>query len=404
MSLEKKLVSACAASREAWEKAHKHLNFQELTPVLQLTLKLIGEYYEADIKAESVDRDVLLKRVEMSFDNPKKASAYVANVQECFAFDVSATNVIDLLLDVKREALKHKMLQAVANEDEESLTLIREYQELLEAQELPGLDDEDEGFKGISVDEIVANVLDPASLIKLAPAALNTAIGGGVLRGHHVTIFARPEVGKTAMVITQLVSFAMQGLEVIYFGNEDPLLSIMQRTMSCMTGMDADALRANKDKAAQILRERGWDRIRFIPLTPGTPAQIERYLKRYKPDAFVLDQLRNLLVTGAGNKVEQLEEGAKCCRRCAQRYNCVAVSVTQAGDSATNKLVLDMGDVDSSNTGIPGQADLMVGIGMNAEYEAAELRCLSLPKNKINGNHTHIPVRIHPRISRYTNP
>jgi hypothetical protein len=35
--------------------------------------------------------------------------------------------------------------------------------------------------------------------------------------------------------------------------------------------------------------------------------------------------------------------------------------------------------------GIPGQADLMIGIGATAEMEATGQRMLSFPKNKLGG-------------------
>ena len=78
------------------------------------------------------------------------------------------------------------------------------------------------------------------------------------------------------------------------------------------------------------------------------------------------------------------------------------LSVTQGADSCRNKLILDTGDVDSSNVGIPAQADVMIGIGMDATMEAEGTRMLSMPKNKISGNHDAFPVRINPQLSRIT--
>jgi hypothetical protein len=110
--------------------------------------------------------------------------------------------------------------------------------------------------------------------------------------------------------------------------------------------------------------------------------------------------MRNLAV-GAETRVNQLEMAATSLRNIAKRHNCLSVAVTQAGDSASNKLVLEMGDCDYSNTGIPAQADMMVGIGVTREYEEQGLRMFSTPKNKIGGTHGHWQVRINPLISRY---
>jgi hypothetical protein len=74
--------------------------------------------------------------------------------------------------------------------------------------------------------------------------------------------------------------------------------------------------------------------------------------------------------------------------------------VTQAGDSARGKAVLDDGDIDSSNTGIPGAADVLIGIGMTEQLESAGLRMLSLCKNKASFVHGHFTVRVCPDTGR----
>jgi hypothetical protein len=78
----------------------------------------------------------------------------------------------------------------------------------------------------------------------------------------------------------------------------------------------------------------------------------------------------------------------------------VCVSVTQAGDSASDKSVLDLGDVDYSNTGIPGQADVMIGIGANKNQRDAGEIVISLPKNKVSGRHEYFACYTDPSLSK----
>ena len=59
-----------------------------------------------------------------------------------------------------------------------------------------------------------------------------------------------------------------------------------------------------------------------------------------------------------------------------------------------------MGDVDSSNTGIPGAADLMIGVGVTDALEKAGQRLLSLPKNKLGVVRAAIPVSLDPYRSK----
>lgn len=169
--------------------------------------------------------------------------------------------------------------------------------------------------------------------------------------------------------------------------------------MCCFTGMDEEQIKAAPDRAQQLLDKRGWKFVRFIPIHPGTPKQIDAYIERYGADCAIVDQIRNLYV-GAETRVNQLEMAATAMRNIGKRRNCLMVSVTQAGDSADNKLSLEMGDIDFSNTGIPATADLMVGVGVNKEYDSNGMRMVSTPKNKIGGVHGSFPVKISANISR----
>lgn len=84
----------------------------------------------------------------------------------------------------------------------------------------------------------------------------------------------------------------------------------------------------------------------------------------------------------------------------AREYDLLAVSVTQAADSARDKLILGMGDIDGSNIGIPGACDVMIMIGMDETYYGNNERMVTLAKNKLTGDHSHWPVRISKELSR----
>jgi hypothetical protein len=149
----------------------------------------------------------------------------------------------------------------------------------------------------------------------------------------------------------------------------------------------------------RLAREMGYDNWIAARMYPGSPAEIGALCEEYQPDILVIDQLRNIRMK-EDNYVQKLEKAASAARNLGKRYDCLVLSVTQAGDSASGKPVLDMGDVDSSNTGIPAQADVMVGIGCSEDDKDNGRRVLSLPKNKRSGNHDFFPVRIDPTKSR----
>lgn len=233
------------------------------------------------------------------------------------------------------------------------------------------------------------------------PMSLNDRLGGGLKKGNHVVAFGRPEAGKSCFSINAACGFARQGYKGLYFINEDRPEDIILRCISNLSGIPKHEFSDRTQEATDLAHENGYENIMVISVAPGTLDQIERLCERYKPDWMVIDQLRNIQIK-EDNRVIQLEKAATGIRTIAKKYDIATVSVTQAGDSASGKAVLDMSDIDSSKTGIPAQADLMVGIGINDELELRGMRQLSLPKNKLGGRHESFHVNIDPLLSRFT--
>jgi len=249
------------------------------------------------------------------------------------------------------------------------------------------------------VADLVATNFDRAGLIRISPSSLNARLDGGVRPGHHIVLFARPEMGKTMMTIEMMAGFAEQDLVTLYVGNEDPIADINMRLVNRLSGMTKLEVLNDPGHADTLARASGYDNIILHSAAPGTPRQITKLVDRYNPNILVLDQLRNIC-TGNDNYVLKLEEAATHARNWAKKYGMVVVSVTQAGDSATNKAALDLGDVDFSNTGIPAQADVMIGLGANANHKAAGELVISLPKNKVSAIHEAFAVTTEPHLSK----
>lgn len=399
-SLEKKIVAAAFKDRKAYDKIVGASDADtSYTPYASQLLKLFGEYYERDDEARAVDADVIRHWIEERV-TPKNQPLYVEYLGMVASTDVSAVNISDLVVSTKKRALGNELAAALLDNTNANKinSLLEKYNNVNSLEEAE--DEESDGYCNIPMSSMVEAEESQENIIRLLPPSLDKAAKGRAKKGHHLILFARPETGKTGEVITLLTGFALQKKTCLYFGNEDPVEDIINRTRACLTGMTYDELIAAPERAQALLDRRGWSYIRFFSCSPGSPAEIEKYVRKHKPEAVVVDQIRNLNV-GAETRVNQLEMAATSMRNIGKRHGCLMVSVTQAGDSASNKLVLEMGDCDFSNTGIPAQADMMVGIGVNREYEEQGLRMFSTPKNKIGGTHGHWQVRFNPLISRY---
>ena len=393
---ERNLLASCLASREAYSSVSDLLQEGDLSEQGNIILSHVREYYDRDLDAAHVDHDLLQRSISRSLSNPKHRESFETLVRSIAGAGVSPANVLHDFKEVRREAAGDRLASALASRADQHkvAALVDEYQKWdsfdVEKRDAPTV--------GRSITDIVVEQQE-RGLIEIWPRSLNTRLDGGLLPGHHVLIFARPEMGKTMMLVNMMAGFLDQNLKVLYCGNEDPQDEIILRMVSRLTGMTRYEIFDDPDMADELARECGYDNIVFADMAPGTPREIQRYVDEYDPDVVLIDQLRNINVR-EDQFVQKLEKAATAARLIAKSNNVLVVSVTQAGDSAAGKGPLDMGDVDSSNTGIPAQVDVMVGIGATADDEATNRRILSLPKNKRSGRHEFWPVGVEPQLSK----
>lgn len=394
---ENKIIAAFIKNRSAWEQAKESV--PTLSPIGDLILKLIGEYYGNDREANRCDVDILASRVEREVQSNKLAQAVVQALR-ALPEDVSAINVAGELAALRRDAIGKRLasLLAAGRSGSEVSELIEEYQKA-GSGEPDSSEAAAETIVSCPVKELVEKSFSKEGLIQLWPDSLNRHIDGGLRRGHHVLVFAPTEMGKTLFVINAVAGFLKQGLTTLYIGNEDPASDLLMRIINRLTGMNKYEVQDDPDEAQRRLDKRNYDKFIMAPLAPGNFHQIRKLVDEYSPSVVVLDQLRNLDVDSE-NRTQALERAATESRNLAKSKSVLVVSVTQAADSASGKTVLSRGDVDGSNVGIPGQIDLMIGLGATEDMERLNQRVLSFPKNKVSGNHNPIPITIDPLLSK----
>ena len=401
--MEKPLIAAAMRSRDYYEliKDYIDVKLSTYSKEFQVVMGKVSDYYSRDPDAVSVSPDVLMAQIGETLRSEKLVSRLGAMIGESLSENSSNVNVTAVVLMAKQQEVSDKLAAALTSDAQKSDkvdALIEELQALRQMTDLNQIAEAGlEVYHQVDIEALMHKEYDPANLIKVYPTSLNDRLDGGAHRGHHIVVYARPETGKSATVINMAAGFARQDKRVLYFINEDRPEDIIIRHISNLSGMNKHEVRDNARKAQDIAINHGWDNIIVVSAAPGTPSQIRAYIEKYQPDVIIVDQLRNLAMK-ADNRVNQLEAAA--IRNIGKEANVLAVSVTQAGDSASDKLILDQGDVDFSNTGIPAQADLMVGIGVDPQHEAEGIRVFNLPKNKIGGVHEHFPVRIYTQLSR----
>lgn len=403
--MEKELIACSLNSVQDYRLILEYLDTKgnNFSKEFKYIISKIGDYYNRDKSADHVSASIIKAIMEGEARNDKILSRLSGFLDEAVASSASLPNVRAAILAAKRQEVADKLSMLLVSGEtggEKVQELIAKLSELDSDSIVEDGIKEEEVYQNVDLVSLMHKEYDSDNLIKIYPESVNRRLDGGAKKGHHITVFARPESGKTAFVINAACGFARQDKRVLYVINEDRAEDIIIRTVSNLSGMDKHTIRDNPEEASAIARQNGWDNIIVVNLSPGSPNKIRYLIKKYNPDCVIIDQLRNIEV-GADSRVNQLEKAATSIRNIGKELNVLMLSVTQAGDSGENKLVLEKGDVDFSNTGIPAQCDVLIGIGMNKEYEAQGLRVISLSKNKIGGNHENFPVKINTQVSRY---
>lgn len=389
------LVAAICGSRSGYEKAMGvGLDSADFGEAARCVVVSAGEQYTRDAELRSVDKDVLRSQVVRRFGAGSMADS-VMDFVAGFPSDVSNVNIIEeyRLLRLARCSTSLATMLATGQHGDATLELLEKYRRLAQGG------GEAEVFKPRLTAEDFTK--EAGQRIAISPAGLNKFIGGGVLRGHNITVYGRPDSGKSLFALNQAAYACKQGFKVLYVANEEPAQDITRRLLSRLSGIAIERLQDAASITAAIERAgHAYDNWFLLHRAGATAQDIGRQCHRIRPDFVIVDQIKNLACS-SDNRALQLDTLARQIREIGIKYNCVTMSVTQAGESAHNKLVLGMTDIEWSNTGIPGAADLMIGIGLDAEFDATNKRMLSIPKNKVNGRHGALHCWVDPQHTAF---
>lgn len=233
--------------------------------------------------------------------------------------------------------------------------------------------------------------------------ALNQALGS-LRKGNFGFIFARPEIGKTTFLASEVTNFAGQlDRPILWVNNEEASPQIMMRCYQAALGKDKDWILKNLNEAKKRYAEIVGDKLKIVDTANANKKDIERICKELQPGLIVFDQLDK--IGGFDAERYDLLQKAKYqwARELAKVYGPV-IGVCQAGGTAENKRYLDMNDVDSSHTAKQGEADWVLGIGTTHNDSDEFIRYLSICKNKLPGDEDSVPEMRHAKLQVGINP
>jgi len=394
--MENQILNLAFQDREAFYILRKYLPASEFEGQSKILYQCVEDFYENDPEAASCDKDIILGRIERL--HPKHVALFkiiLDNFQE-----VSVPNLLKEVIELKKQNVAHELSGVLlAGQDATVIASLMEEYKLLEEGLLEEAEEDHEVYQGESVHSII-DVFSTKNLINVYPKALNSLLGGGVPVQTHIVVFAEPEMGKSLVAINMAAGFCRDGRKTLFIENEDSTKVTLMRFINRMSGMTKMDVLADPDKAEALAFDKGYSNLIFKSMSPGTITEIEGLIREHEVECLIVNQIRHLAFKGIDGDTAQLTAAGRAMRKLTKKYDLVGVSVTQAADSSTNKLVLERGDVYMSNTSLPGDADVLLGIGGNEEFKAGSRRMFSLPKNKPGQNHSHFPVLVDEQLSK----
>ncbi len=264
--------------------------------------------------------------------------------------------------------------------------------------------------------EDVSHLFGPTDLTKILESrvrsgglewrvdALNTS-AGPLHSGDFVILMGRPESGKTSWLCSELTHMAAQlpeDKDAAIFNPEEGGGRLFLRLIT--SALDDDIITVAADEASARGRYESalgrMDRIKVIEPAGGISTRdIEKVLEKgnYGLVAInVIDKIKLPKSYIAEKEVDRYRNLALWLRECANKYQVPILAVAQADAAAEGQKYLNMGMVYGSKTGVQGEADLLIGMGMDAMVPGR--RYLSLLKNKLPGGPKTNPLLKHAKI------
>jgi len=386
------VVSACIASRDAFDAVSHHVEPREFSPLAAHWWPLVAEWYNRDKSAKAIDPVMLRERGLRRTDEKHRETH--AGWYDDLPDPISPENTVQELLEIKRTTtgleLASELTQPTASK---SLPhLLERYNDLLTAT---SLERSDLIYAG-DVDDVMDN-LSVENKIPIYPKKLNDKVAGGLYPGDFLLIFAYPEMGKTLFCVNLVANWLRLGKKILYVGNEDKIHKIKYRVMLNLANMT----KAESVKFQDTFKERGAargvnDRLVAVHLHPGSVPEIEELVKEHQPDILVVDQIRNVGSAKSENNTSRMNQVAIDFRQLLSKHQILGVGVAQAnpGEHGKKKLWLSYDDVEGSRTGLPSQSDVQIGISADVEMQTHHNRTVSICRNKESGDHEGIILSV----------
>lgn len=248
---------------------------------------------------------------------------------------------------------------------------------------------EDDGKVTTSLSELTREVVRSGGL-EWRLEDLNRSVGP-IRQGDLIIVGARPEIGKTSFVCSEATYMAEQignNKKVIIFNNEERGEKIALRLYQAALGWSLSDILADESKTEMeyAVKLGCEDKIVVYDKPSFHVREIDRILAKEQPSLVIFNILPKIkgFDKTSNNDVDRLQNLFQWARENAKSY-CPIIGLMQAGGDAEGKKYLNQSHLYGSKTNVQGEADVIVGIGASHDPTEANIRFISVMKNKLPG-------------------
>ena len=232
---------------------------------------------------------------------------------------------------------------------------------------------------------------------------------GSLRKGDFGFLFARPEVGKTTLLASEITfMLAQSDKDFIWFSNEESGSKIKLRCYQAWFNKTIVEILGNVSYYNTKWKEETKGRLKIYDNGSIHKNTVEKICETLQPGLIIFDSIDKLKGWKDDRDDLVYKEIYQWSREMAKEY-CPVIGVCHASAGAEGKKYLEMDDVAYAKTAKQGEADWILGIGATHNQGEEYVRFLHPCKNKLMGceesieelRHGKQSVIIKPEHSRF---
>lgn len=209
---------------------------------------------------------------------------------------------------------------------------------------------------------------------------------GSLRQGDFGFIFARPEVGKTTLLASEVSNFLPQmDKPILWFSNEESGAKIMLRCYQAYFGKTIVEIMGSIHYYKKRFQEETQGRIKIYDNGSIHKNAVEKVCEQIQPGLIIFDSIDKLKGWKDDRDDLVYKEIYQWAREMAKTY-CPVIGVCHASAGAEGKKYLEMDDVAYAKTAKQGEADWILGLGATHNTGEEYVRFLHPCKNKLMGD------------------